>query len=45
VLLLIGRAIAVITFVCSMGNVPVAAFLKSAGAPVGRKHNLYMATS
>ncbi len=34
-LLLIGLGIAVITFVCSMGNVPVAAFLKSAGAPLG----------
>ena len=34
-LLLVGLVIAVATFVCSMGNVPVAAFLKSAGAPLG----------
>lgn len=34
-LLLLGLAIAVATFVCSMGNVPVAAFLKSAGIPLG----------
>ena len=34
-LLLVGLLIAVATFVCSMGNVPVAAFLKSAGAPLG----------
>jgi uncharacterized membrane protein YraQ (UPF0718 family) len=34
-LLLFGLAIAVATFVCSMGNVPVAAFLKTAGVPLG----------
>ncbi|GAB3394146.1 permease [Amycolatopsis echigonensis] len=34
-LLLLGLAIAVATFVCSMGNVPVAAFLKAAGIPLG----------
>lgn len=34
-LLLLGLAIAVATFVCSMGNVPVAAFLKTAGIPLG----------
>ncbi|NUR05357.1 MAG: YHS domain-containing protein [Streptomyces sp.] len=34
-LLLLGLAIAVATFVCSMGNVPVAAFLKAAGVPLG----------
>lgn len=34
-LLLVGLGIAVATFVCSMGNVPVAAFLKSAGTPLG----------
>ncbi|HUY47219.1 MAG TPA: permease [Streptosporangiaceae bacterium] len=35
VLLLLGLAIAVATFVCSMGNVPVARFLKAAGVPLG----------
>jgi len=34
-LLLLGLAIAVATFVCSMGNVPVAQFLKLAGIPLG----------
>jgi uncharacterized membrane protein YraQ (UPF0718 family) len=34
-LLLLGLAIAVATFVCSMGNVPVARFLKAAGVPLG----------
>jgi hypothetical protein len=34
-LLLVGPAIAVATFVCSMGNVPVARFLKGAGVPLG----------
>lgn len=34
-LLLLGLLIAISTFVCSMGNVPVAAFLKAAGAPLG----------
>lgn len=34
-LLLLGLAIAVATFVCSMGNVPVAQFLKVAGVPLG----------
>jgi len=34
-LLLFGLAIAVATFVCSMGNVPVARFLKAAGVPLG----------
>ncbi len=34
-LLVLGLVIAVVTFVCSMGNVPVAAFLKTAGAPLG----------
>lgn len=34
-LLAVGLAIAVITFVCSMGNVPVARFLASAGIPLG----------
>lgn len=35
-LLLLGLAIAVATFVCSMGNVPVARFLKAAGV----QHNV-----
>jgi YHS domain-containing protein len=35
VLLLSGLAIAVATFVCSMGNAPVARFLKAAGVPLG----------
>jgi uncharacterized protein len=34
-LLLAGLLIAVVTFVCSMGNVPVARFLASAGIPLG----------
>lgn len=34
-LLAVGLAIAVLTFVCSMGNVPVARFLASAGIPLG----------
>jgi len=34
-LLLVGLAIAVITFVCSMGNVPIARFLALAGIPLG----------
>jgi uncharacterized membrane protein YraQ (UPF0718 family) len=34
-LLAAGLLIAVITFVCSMGNVPVARFLASAGIPLG----------
>ena len=34
-LLLLGLAIAVATFVCSMGNVPVAQFLRLAGVPLG----------
>jgi YHS domain-containing protein len=34
-LLLLGLLIAVATFVCSMGNVPVAQFLKVAGVPLG----------
>lgn len=34
-LLLLGLGIAVATFVCSMGNVPVAQFLKIAGVPLG----------
>lgn len=34
-LLLLGLAIAVATFVSSMGNVPVARFLKAAGVPLG----------
>jgi len=34
-LLFLGLAIAVATFVCSMGNVPVAQFLKVAGVPLG----------
>jgi uncharacterized membrane protein YraQ (UPF0718 family) len=34
-LLLVGLAIAVLTFVCSMGNVPIARFLANAGIPLG----------
>ena len=34
-LLAVGLLIAVITFVCSMGNVPVARFLANAGIPLG----------
>ena len=34
-LLLVGLAIAVVTFVCSMGNVPIARFLAVAGIPLG----------
>lgn len=34
-LLALGLGIAVITFVCSMGNVPVARFLANAGIPLG----------
>jgi uncharacterized membrane protein YraQ (UPF0718 family) len=34
-LLLVGLLIAVATFVCSMGNVPVARFLANAGIPLG----------
>jgi len=34
-LLLAGLGIAVITFVCSMGNVPIARFLAMAGIPLG----------
>jgi uncharacterized protein len=34
-LLLVGLLIAVITFVCSMGNVPIARFLANAGIPLG----------
>ncbi|MDP9111981.1 MAG: permease, partial [Candidatus Eremiobacteraeota bacterium] len=34
-LLLTGLGIAVLTFVCSMGNVPVARFLALAGIPLG----------
>jgi uncharacterized membrane protein YraQ (UPF0718 family) len=34
-LLLAGLAIAVVTFVCSMGNVPIARFLALAGTPLG----------
>ncbi|HTU83291.1 MAG TPA: permease, partial [Candidatus Acidoferrales bacterium] len=34
-LLLAGLAIAVATFVCSMGNVPVARYLANAGIPLG----------
>lgn len=34
-LLALGLAIAIITFVCSMGNVPVARFLANAGIPLG----------
>lgn len=34
-LLLVGIAIAVVTFVCSMGNVPIARFLANARIPLG----------
>lgn len=34
-LLALGLAIAIVTFVCSMGNVPVARFLAGAGIPLG----------
>jgi uncharacterized membrane protein YraQ (UPF0718 family) len=34
-LLLAGLAIAAVTFVCSMGNVPIARFLALAGTPLG----------
>jgi uncharacterized membrane protein YraQ (UPF0718 family) len=34
-LLLVGLGIAVVTFVCSMGNVPIARFLAMAGIPLG----------
>jgi uncharacterized protein len=34
-LLLVGLLIAVVTFVCSMGNVPVARFLANASVPLG----------
>ena len=34
-LLLVGILIAVVTFVCSMGNVPIARFLANAGIPLG----------
>jgi uncharacterized membrane protein YraQ (UPF0718 family) len=34
-LLLVGLAIAVVTFVCSMGNVPIARFLANARIPLG----------
>jgi uncharacterized membrane protein YraQ (UPF0718 family) len=34
-LLITGLAIAVVTFVCSMGNVPIARYLMSAGIPLG----------
>jgi uncharacterized membrane protein YraQ (UPF0718 family) len=34
-LLLVGLLIAVVTFVCSMGNVPVARFLANASIPLG----------
>lgn len=34
-LLALGLGIAVLTFVCSMGNVPVARFLANAGIPLG----------
>lgn len=34
-LLVVGLLIAVVTFVCSMGNVPVARFLATAGIPLG----------
>lgn len=34
-LLAVGLAIAVVTFVCSMGNVPVARFLANASIPLG----------
>jgi uncharacterized membrane protein YraQ (UPF0718 family) len=34
-LLIVGLLIAVVTFVCSMGNVPIARFLANAGIPLG----------
>ena len=34
-LLLAGLLIAIVTFVCSMGNVPIARFLANAGIPLG----------
>ena len=34
-LLLVGLALAVASFVCSMGNVPIARFLANAGIPLG----------
>jgi uncharacterized membrane protein YraQ (UPF0718 family) len=34
-LLLVGLGLAVVTFVCSMGNVPIARYLASAGIPLG----------
>ena len=34
-LLLVGLGLAVVTFVCSMGNVPIARFLALAGIPLG----------
>ncbi len=34
-LLLVGLALAAATFVCSMGNVPIARYLASAGIPLG----------
>lgn len=34
-LLVVGLGIAVVTFLCSMGNVPVARFLANAGIPLG----------
>ena len=34
-LLVVGLLLAVITFVCSMGNVPIARFLAQAGIPLG----------
>jgi len=34
-LLATGLAIAIVTFVCSMGNVPIARFLANAGIPLG----------
>ena len=34
-LLLTGLALAAVTFICSMGNVPIARFLATAGIPLG----------
>ncbi|MBV8372018.1 MAG: permease, partial [Candidatus Eremiobacteraeota bacterium] len=34
-LLIVGLLIAVVTFVCSMGNVPIARYLANAGIPLG----------
>jgi uncharacterized membrane protein YraQ (UPF0718 family) len=34
-LLLVGLGLAIVTFVCSMGNVPIARFLAGAGIPLG----------